>query len=184
MKKYILLLLTVLAVLSLCIIGCDQEGGDSTSSSSSSSGGGSSTPPPSNVTRDVTLDVTINVSDVTMDDIYLVYFLYGTGNYTQGTTTPPYNKRFRKGKPEDKMTITKTDDKHGTITFTITDSNLASDFKAYYLVQIYDSDQNELANIPEGAHRESEPFDEGSTHNVELTVEEWTAEVSVALSGT
>ncbi len=180
MKKYIWLLITALAVLSFCIIGCDQEGGDSTSSSSSSSGGGGSTPPASS---DTTLNVTINVSDVTMDDIYMVYFLYGTGTYTTGEK-PPYEARFIKG--DESIVINTTDSKSGTITFTITDkdNNLADGFKPYYLVQIYNSGKKELANIPDGAHSESQPFAKGSTHEVTLTVEEWTADVAVALSGT
>ena len=179
MKKYIWLLITALAVLSFCIIGCDQEGGDSTSSSSSSSGGGGGSTPPSS--SDTTLNVTINVSDVTMDDIYIVYFLYGIGNYTEGAT-PPHEVKFRKGK--DSVTITKTDAKNGTITFTIKDNNLADDFPPHYLVQIYTSNGAELANIPAGAYKETEAFDEGSTHDVTLNVEKWTVDVAVALSGT
>ncbi len=179
MKKYILLLLTVLAVLSFCIIGCDQEGGDSTSSSSSSSGGGGGSTPPAS--SDTTLNVTINVSDVTMDDIFVVYFFYGTGNYTEGAT-PQYNKSFIKDGSD--MTITKTDNKLGTIKFTITDSNLSTAFKPYYLVQIYDEDENPLCNLPDGAYKETSRFESGSTHSVTLNVEEWTAHVAVALSGT
>ncbi len=89
-----------------------------------------------------TVAVKINVTDVTMDDIFMVFVQWDTGTYDNNALFSNTNKI-----PKDKLTINKTDSKSGTVDFIIEDDNLSDGFTPYYDIRLVNSQKKTIGNL-------------------------------------
>ncbi len=147
MKKAVCLLFLV----SLVIFACDTQTKSSEHSKSS--------------TGKADIQFNISVSDITIDEIYIVKVYYGIGTYEEGQSE--FEKMIKVKSQE--LTINPVESTHGNITFTKS-IEFETDFTVFYMAELINNHNIKIGNLKQ-IYQETQKYQNNKSYTVDLTID-------------
>lgn len=120
-----------------------------------------------------TLEVTVNVTDITIDNIYLAKLWWGLGNYEAKKESGKSLREALDKETEDfydgNLEITKSDNKTATIKFKYENNDLSSAFTPYFFIQLKDENDVTVGNL-ENIYQDNRKYKKKTKYGITVDI--------------